>query len=43
LNHNASFALTGQLSVLTYGERHRPDALQDDRRQVTAFFRSCAA
>lgn len=37
----AAFQHTGNLAVLTNGERHRLDATRSDRSQVTAFFRSC--
>lgn len=39
----AGFQLTGELAVLTQGERHKLDAVREDRAQVKAFFRSCAA
>ena len=37
------FQLTGDLAVLTNGERHKLNATRGDRGQVKAFFRSCAA
>ena len=39
----AGFQLTGELAVLTEGERHNLDVAREDRGQVKAFFRSCAA
>ncbi|WP_421738577.1 hypothetical protein [Caulobacter sp.] len=39
----AGFQLTGQLAVLSHGERHRLDVTREDRGQVQAFFRRCAA
>jgi hypothetical protein len=39
----AGFQLTGELAVLTQGERHNLDVAREDRGQVKAFFRSCAA
>jgi hypothetical protein len=39
----AGFQLTGELAVLSQGERHNLDVAREDRGQVKAFFRSCAA
>lgn len=39
----AGFQLTGDLAVITHGERHKLNATREDRGQVKAFFRSCAA
>ncbi len=39
----AGFQHTGDLTILTNGERHNLDARREDEGQVKAFFRSCAA
>jgi hypothetical protein len=39
----SGFQLTGELALLTNGERHRLNAVREDRGQVKAFFRRCAA
>lgn len=39
----AAFQHTGDLTVLTNGERHNLHASREDEGQVKAFFRSCAA
>lgn len=39
----AGFQHTGDLTVLTQGERHNLHARREDEGQVKAFFRSCAA
>lgn len=39
----AGFQHTGDLTILTNGERHNLHARREDEGQVKAFFRSCAA
>lgn len=39
----AGFQLTGELAVVTKGQRHKLDVAREDRDQVRTFFRSCAA
>lgn len=39
----AGFQHTGDLTILTNGERHNLHARREDAGQVKAFFRSCAA
>mgnify|MGYP000187357596 CR=1 FL=1 len=39
----AGFQHTGELTLLTNGERHNLHAMREDEGQVKAFFRSCAA
>jgi hypothetical protein len=39
----AGFQHTGNLTILTNGERHNLHARREDEGQVKAFFRSCAA
>jgi hypothetical protein len=39
----AGFQHTGDLTLLTNGERHNLHAMREDEGQVKAFFRSCAA